>query len=236
VVELLGETRYGLELTQLVASRRMLRPGRDANAGPVLLIPGFMAGDGSMAVLGTWLARRGHRVSMSGIHFNAGCANRTAGALQVRVREFAERSGRPVTLIGQSRGGMLARCVAIREPESVEAIVMLGSPVRDPLAVNPSVLSALRSVARLVDAGIPGLFSTGRRDGDCCVPFHRDLAAPLPPSTRAVAVYSRSDGVVDWRACLDPAAEQVEVSSSHCGMSVNSAVYELLEKELARTG
>jgi hypothetical protein len=44
---------------------------------------------------------------------------------------------------------------------------------------------------------------------------------------------SRSDGIVDWRACLDPQAEQIEVDSSHCGMSVNLDVFRVLERVLA---
>jgi hypothetical protein len=49
---------------------------------------------------------------------------------------------------------------------------------------------------------------------------------------QAIAVHSRSDAIVDWRACLDPHAEPVEVDSSHCGMSVHPAVYRTLERML----
>jgi hypothetical protein len=109
---------------------------------------------------------------------------------------------------------------------------MLGSPVRDGLAVSPSVLRTVRWLARLGDLGVPGVFSTSCKDGDCCEAFGEDLAAPLPQEIQAVAVYSRSDGIVDWRACLDPYAEQVEVDSSHCGMSVHPQVYRVLERVL----
>src|SRR5947208_2788702 len=83
-------------------------------------------------------------------------------------------------------------------------------------------------LARLGDLGLPGMFSSRCRDGDCCADIRDELGAPLGPHIRAVAVYSRSDGVVDWRACLDAHAEAVEVHSSHCGMSVHTKVYELL--------
>jgi hypothetical protein len=65
-------------------------------------------------------------------------------------------------------------------------------------------------------------------DGSCCAGFREDLQAPIPSATRAVAVYSRSDGIVAWEACLDRYAEHVEVESSHCGMSVNAEVYRVL--------
>ena len=135
-------------------------------------------------------------------------------------------------LIGQSRGGALARALAVRDPDSVAALVMLGSPVRDGLAVSAPVLRTVRLLARLGDLGLPGVFSSSCRDGACCTAFEADLAAPLAPELRALAVYSRSDGIVDWRACLDPHAEQVEVDSSHCGMSVHPQVYRVLEQWL----
>jgi hypothetical protein len=111
-------------------------------------------------------------------------------------------------------------------------LVMLGSPVLDPLAVSTPVLRALRAVAWLGDAGIPGMLSTRCADGACCAQYRADLSAPPPPGIRAVAIYSRSDGIVDWRACLDPLAERMEVESSHCGMAVNTEVYGVLERVL----
>ena len=143
-------------------------------------------------------------------------------------------------VIGQSRGGELARVLAVRNPDAVATLVMLGSPVVEPVSVGRPVLSALRSVARLGDLGVPGMFSSRCADGDCCAAFREDLRAPLTPDVRAVAIYSRSDGIVSWRSCLDPGARHVEVESSHTGMSVNLAVYrvlaEILEEEPAWSG
>jgi len=93
----------------------------------------------------------------------------------------------------------------------------------------------VRSVARLGDLGLPGVFSSECADGDCCADFNALLRAPLEPGMPAVAVHSPSDGIVDWRACLDPYAECVEVDGSHCGMAVNPAVYRELESVLQRT-
>ena len=229
---LFGEARYGLELARLVASPELRAPRR-AGAPPVLLIPGFMAGDASLTVLATWLRRRGHRVSTSGIRINMDCAGKAAARLETHLQAFAADCHGPVVVIGQSRGGTLARYLATREPELVCGLATMGSPVLDPLAVSPSVLRAVRSVARLGDAGLPGVFSTECADGACCAGFLSELKAPLPAGLRAVAMHSRSDAIVDWRACLDPHAEQVEVNSSHCGMSVNPEVYRALERVLA---
>lgn len=202
----------------------------------MLLIPGFMAGDASLLVLRSWLRLRGHPVAMSGIRLNVDCAERAMGRLQELLHEFAASTSRPAIVIGQSRGGTLARCLAVREPELVGGLVTLGSPVLDELAVSAPVLRVVRSVARLADIGIPGTFSRACAEGPCCAAFREDLVATLPASVRATAIYSRSDGIVDWRACLDPDAEQVEVNSSHCGMAVNAEVYRVLESALAPTG
>ena len=136
-------------------------------------------------------------------------------------------------LIGQSRGGTYARALAARHPDAVGAVVMLGSPILDPLAVSPAVLNTVRAVARLGDLGVPGLFSTKCRDGACCAEFRSLLTGPLDPRVVGLAMYSRSDGVVDWHACLDPWSRCVEVEGSHCGMGVNVGVYRELERLLA---
>jgi triacylglycerol lipase len=233
---LLGETLWGLELAALLAAATVRPPRRQVAPPPVLLIPGFLAGDASLFVLRSWLRLRGHAVTMSGIRVNVDCAERSVARLQAHVRGFASREDARVVVIGQSRGGVLARCLAVREPEHVAGLVTLGSPVLDQLAVSAPVMRMVRSVALLSDLGVPGTFSAMCADGDCCSMFRHDLSAALPGSVKATAIYSRSDGIVDWRACLDPGAEHVEVSSSHCGMAVNASVYRVLERVLDREG
>jgi triacylglycerol lipase len=227
-----GELRYGFEFARLVCDPTFLRPGRQADAPPVLLVPGFMAGDTSMAVLRGWLRSRGSATSSAGIRLNIDCAERAVGRLEVPLRKLAERTGHRVVVIGQSRGGELARVLAIRNPDVVSTLVMLGSPVLGPLNVGKPVMRVLRSVAFLGDLGVPGMLSMQCAAGECCAPFREGLREPLTPGVRAVAIYSRSDGCVSWEACLDPCARQIEVESSHTGMSVNLAVYRVLAEIL----
>ncbi|MGH2984417.1 MAG: esterase/lipase family protein [Solirubrobacterales bacterium] len=231
IAPLRGELRYGLELARLLADERFRGVTRAHGRRPVLLIPGFLAGDTSLAVLGGWLRRRGHEVRGSGMWINADCAGRELARLERRLAEFDA----PVIVIGQSRGGTLARALAARHPQAVAALVTLGSPVRDPLAVSAPVRRTVGSLARLGDLGLPGMFSTDCRDGACCTEFRALLEVPLPPSMPTLAVHSRSDGIVDWRACLDPYAECIEVDGSHCGMAVNAGVYRELERLFDRT-
>ena len=227
-----GELRYSGELARLLAAGLLRPPRRRADAPPVMLVPGFMAGDSSLSVLRHWLRRRGHRVSMSGMLVNVGCAERIVTRLEDQLERLSSDCGGPVVLIGQSRGGTLARALAVRHPESVCGLVMLGSPIRDGLAVSPSVLRTVRLLARLGDIGVPGVFSTSCGDGACCETFRADLQAPLAPGIEAISVLSRSDAIVAWRACIDPHAETIEVDSSHCGMSVHPAVYRVLDQAL----
>jgi triacylglycerol lipase len=228
-VQLHGELRYGWELVRLATDPLFLRPRRRANGPPVLLVPGFLAGDQSLATMGTWLRRRGSRTAATGMWFNVDCGERAVRAIESRLHRLEERAGRRVVVIGQSRGGELARVLAVRNPASVSTLVMLGSPVLEPLNVGPAVLGAVRYVARLGDLGMPGLFSSDCADGPCCKSYWEDLSAPLPSAVRGVSVYSRTDGIVSWRACLDPWAQHVEVDSSHSGMSVNRSVYRVLD-------
>jgi triacylglycerol lipase len=225
-----AELRYWGELARLMADGRFRSPERAANRSPVLLIPGFMAGDSSLTVLAGWLRRRGHQVRGSGMRVNVDCAGRVLGRLERVLAEFDEAA----IVIGQSRGGTLARALAARHPDAVAGVVMLGSPVLDPLAVSSSTLRTVRSLAALGDLGLPGVFSSDCRNGNCCTEYYGLLRAALPSSMVALAVYSRSDAIVDWRACLDHSADCVEIDGSHCGMAVNARVYRELERALDR--
>jgi pimeloyl-ACP methyl ester carboxylesterase len=227
-----AELRYGLELARLLSDSGFRRPPRRGSGPPVLLVPGFMAGDPSLSVLAGWLRRRGSRAAGAGMLMNSDCAQRAVGRIESRLAALSERTGSRIVLIGQSRGGALARVAALQNPDLVSAVVMLGSPVLRPLDVGPGVLRAVRSVARLGDLGVPGMLSSECGDGPCCAAFRAGLGAPLPAEVRAVAIYSRSDGIVSWQACLDPCAEHVEVDSSHTGMSVNVVVYRVLARIL----
>jgi triacylglycerol lipase len=230
-----NELRFWPELAGLLTDPVFWSPPRESAEArprrPVLLIPGFMAGDASLTVLAGWLRRRGHTVRTSGIRLNVGCAGRDVERLDAVLAAFGE----PVVLIGQSRGGTMARALAARNPEAVAALVTLGSPVLDPLAASTHVLRTVRAVAFLGDLGLRGLFSTDCQDGPCCSEFRALLRRPLSGHAPALAIYSRTDAIVDWRACLDPHAECVEIDGSHCGMAVNAEVYRELERLLERS-
>ena len=197
---------------------------RRGHGKPVLLIPGFLAGDASLGVMAQWLKRIGYRPCRAGIRANVDCTARSVQRLEAQLEALAGRYGRNITVIGQSRGGAMARILAVRRPELVEGVICLGSPLVDQFAVHPFVRLQVNAVALLGSMGLDGVFSRGCRDG-CCAQANADLAARFPDGVEFTSIYSRSDGVVDWRACLDPGARHVEVRSTHVGMSVNCAVF-----------
>jgi pimeloyl-ACP methyl ester carboxylesterase len=228
------ETRVPLEHAALLRDPVLRGEGVPRGDGaPVLLVPGFLAGDGSLALMARWLRRIGHRPCRAGMRANVDCATRAVDRLAAQVERFAERHGRPVTIVGQSRGGTLARLLAVRHPEHVRAVVALGSPLVDQFAVHPLVRAHAMALGALGTLGVPGLFSRGCTHGSCCEEARAQATAALPRGIRFVSVYSRSDGIVDWRACLDPAAEHLEVRSTHIGMAVNAAVFRCVAEVLA---
>jgi pimeloyl-ACP methyl ester carboxylesterase len=205
----------------------------------------------------------GYAPKRAGLRFNADCSEAEMGRLELRLERAVQSAGRPAAIIGWSRGGLFARALAVRRPDLVDGIMTLGSPLLNPLGyVHPVLHLALEATSTLGDRGVPGLLSHScadewaldgatdpsrisealiartRRllaDGErCCEGFWRDVRAPFPKDVGFVSVYSKTDAIVNWPACLDPAARHIEVDASHCGMGVSKHVYRELAVELER--
>jgi triacylglycerol lipase len=234
LIPIWGEARFGLEHAALrrhpVFRGEGVPPGDGA---PVLLIPGFLAGDVSLGLMAQWLTRIGYRPCRAGMRINVDCTSRAIEGLERQLERYADKHGRAVTIVGQSRGGSLARVLAVRRPDLVARVVCLGSPLVDPLAVHPFVRAQVQAVALLGTLGIRGLFSHACRFGECCRQTREEAVGPWPEHVGFTSIYSRSDGIVNWRSCLDPHARHVEVRSSHVGMSVNPAAYRIVAEALA---
>jgi triacylglycerol lipase len=202
------------------------------DGAPVLLIPGFLAGDPSLATMARWLKRIGYRPCRARMRANVDCETRALDRLEESLERLAERHGRDVAVVGQSRGGTMARALAMRRPDLVSAIVTLGSPLVNHFAIHPLVRAQVTALGALGTFGVPGLIGRGCTHGDCCAETRARAGDPFPAGVGFVSVYSRSDGIVDWRSCLHPAAEHVEVSSSHIGMAVHADVYRAVARAL----
>jgi pimeloyl-ACP methyl ester carboxylesterase len=201
---------------------------------PAMLIPGFLAGDVSLRRMALWLRSGGYELTRSGIRWNTGCMDDTIEGVARRLRAVTARAGRPALVVGQSRGGSIGRAVATLYPDLVDTLVTLGSPLLDPLAVHTRVWPSIMTVGTLGSIGVPGMFSFSCISGDCCQDARRAHSAPWPEHVRFVSLYSRSDEIVRWEACLDPAAEHVEVDSSHIGMGMAREVWRAVARTLSR--
>jgi pimeloyl-ACP methyl ester carboxylesterase len=229
------EPRAGVEAAALFRSSVWRGGGvPDGDGRPVLLIPGFMAGDGSMNTLTRWLRLNGYRTRRAGIRANVGCSEDYVTRLEGRLEQLFDETGQRVAIIGQSRGGVIARALATRRPDLVSGLVNLGAPTVNQLSAHPFVLAQVLFVGVLGTGRIPGMFRVSCLRGACCERFRADLANAFPSDVGYTALYSKTDGVVDWRACLDPAAEQIEVRASHLGMGLNAEVYAELGNALGR--
>jgi triacylglycerol lipase len=191
---------------------------------PVLLVPGFMAGDTTLKAMSVFLRHQGFRTYRAQIHVNAGCTRQAADKLERRVESIATRRDRKVSIVGHSLGGMLARGLAARRPDLIEGIISLGSPVLAPGAIHRVLAWDAQILAKLTRAGFRGMMSVDCFGGECARLSFEESHEPIDPELGFTVIYSKRDGIVDWRACLDPAAEQVEVRTSHCGMAVDPAV------------
>jgi pimeloyl-ACP methyl ester carboxylesterase len=199
---------------------------------PALLIPGFLAGDPSLTRMAAWLRSGDVRTYRSGIVLNVDCMEPLMARLEARAEDVARRTGRRLLVIGQSRGGTLGRVLAVRRPDLVDTLVTLGSPVRDQLAITPRTELAVRAVSTLGTLGVPGLFSRDCAAGPCCARSRSQTLRAFPGGVRYVSVISERDEIVRPAACADPAAEHVEVSTTHVGMGLDAGVWRALAARL----
>jgi pimeloyl-ACP methyl ester carboxylesterase len=219
-IGLLGEARGLLELPNLLLrSRRLARQPR-GRGEPVLVLPGFGAGDTSTAVLRAYVRYLGYRPRGWGLGRNTGDVPVLLERVVSRLDRIAAEEGQCVSLIGWSLGGVLAREAARERPAAARQVITLGSPV----------------VGGPKYTAVAGFY---RRQGIDLDAIEAEVEARnrQPFATPVTAIYSRSDGVVAWRACIDPYAPQVdhvEVEATHLGLGFSPRVYEIIAQRLAR--
>jgi triacylglycerol lipase len=196
---------------------------RRGDGRPVLLIPGFLAGDQTLLTMQAWLLRLDYKPELSGIRFNVRQSEATVEAVLERLYVHHRRTKQKVALVGHSRGGLLAKVIADRNPELVSQVIALGSPLNEALDVHPLTMAAVHA-ARLYN------MLRYRSPADTEAAFIEQLAAS--PKVPVTSIYTRSDGVVNWKACLRPDVKTIEVKGSHGGLGMNAEVYHHLARLL----
>lgn len=232
----LAETRSTLELARLLVDpvfvTRSGLPRGDGRA--VVLVPGFLAGDPTLALMARWLRRLGYEPHTCGFVTNVDCSDRALQRVERRVDELHDRHGRRVAVVGHSRGGHFARAMAARAPDRVSHAISLGADLQGLVGISVPTLAAVAAVRR-------GLELTGRAraercfTAECTCAFARDYGRAFPADrVRLTSIYSKEDGVVRWEGSVVPEADCVEVTGSHVGLAVNRKAYRVIAQALAR--
>ena len=208
------------ELGAIRARRAVRRRAPRGDGHPVLVLPGFLAGDYSTGPLRRFLRELCYDARGWKQGANLGPNADVIRELQARLLHLHERHERKLSLVGWSLGGIYARELARALPDKVRSVVSLGSPFGDISATHATRLVAIRPGGRPVHESAP----------------IRDLLAqPIPvPST---SIYSKTDGIVHWQSCLQEeseTAENVEVRCSHTGMGFHPEVLEIVAERLAQ--
>jgi pimeloyl-ACP methyl ester carboxylesterase len=208
--------RAASELAVLAAARPLLAQAPKGDGHPVLVLPGLRADDRSTLPLRRYLRRLDYHVHGWGLGANVGPTDSIVDGIRQRVRTLHDRYDEPMSLVGWSLGGIYAREIARAAPQWVRQVITLGSPFRDIPGEESHPAAFVRTFRRREPRRPPDRGSL-----------------PVP----ATAIFSRSDGVVPWRASQGeegPRSESIEVVSSHCGLGHHPAALWAIADRLAQ--
>ncbi len=215
---LVGELGTAFQPWRLALKSRSLRSAPRGDGRIAVALPGWKAPELTTAPLRGYLRSIGHDARSWGFGINQGDVEAKRDEMVTKVRKLAERSERPVNLLGWSLGGVVAREVARSAPESVHRLVIYGSPV----VGGPTHT-----------AGV-GTYETQEVERIRELQAHLDATDPV--TTPTTAIFTRNDSVVDWRACIDRYSldvTTVEVGSTHIGLGIDPDVWLTVAESLA---
>ena len=217
----LMEVRAPLDWASVLLRAPQLAAAPRGDARPVMLLPGYGADETSMRPLGRYLDYLGYETHSWGLGRNRGDVEKDIVLVGLRCTEISEASnGKAVTLIGWSLGGVAAREAARLYEAHVREVITMGTPI-----VGGPKYTAV--AARFAEISSLDLDEFEKEVHE------RNSIGIRQPVT---SIYSKSDGVVDWRASIDtynPHARNLQVNSSHFGLGANGKVWYLIATTLA---
>jgi pimeloyl-ACP methyl ester carboxylesterase len=208
------EMRCAPEFAAFMGAWPFLAMDPRSDGHTVLVLPPFGVTDRYTQPLRSLLLSLGYRAEGWKLGHNLGLTNKVVDGVPRRLLELHERTGDPVSIVGWSMGGILARALAREHPAAVRHVIGLAAPFRlkqqDAGKTNASMLYDM--VRHLQADPLPAMLVEEPERGPLPVPY--------------TSIYSRSDGVVSWEACIDevgPSSENIEVYGSHIGLGHNPA-------------
>jgi pimeloyl-ACP methyl ester carboxylesterase len=210
------EGRAPLELGAMLASWPLLKSAPSGDGHAVIVFPGLGAGDLTTVPLRNFLSAQGYETYGWDLGLNFGPREGVLQKSVERVQEIQQDSGRKVSLIGWSLGGIYAREFAKALPNEVRSVITLGTP----FAGDPKATNAWRFYE----------FTSGHKLDDADMIEQLKLAPPVPTTS----IFSRTDGVVAWPLSLQKESkrtENIEVNASHVGLGFNPfALYAVADR------
>ncbi|MEQ8841529.1 MAG: alpha/beta fold hydrolase [Acidimicrobiales bacterium] len=222
LLEVRAAPEFGAFAASIPAMKALLPRGNEDRH--VLVLPGFMAGDGSTKPLRALLDRLGHQTHGWGLGRNIGPTTDILEGMIVLVERLALDKG-PIDIVGWSLGGLYGREIARLHPGAVRQVITLGSPFQ---TIGPEESNAKEAFAAL----------RHRHSDETKIPRVPSWARE-PLTVPATSIYTKGDGIVSWHQCLNralPRTENVEVYGSHCGLGHNPAAIWVIADRLAQRG
>lgn len=228
------EALFGAELLLLHASPVYYGLGIPRGDGAaVIVFPGFLGSDVCTAQLRSWLSRIGYRTYESGIGLNAECPNLLIQHQATEVLAKARAATRrKVHLIGHSLGGLIARSIAAQRPSEIASVTTLGAPFRGNVA-HAAVLRAEKAVRATILEAHGKAVKPNCYTPQCTCDFLNSLRRDLPSTIPQTAIFTRDDGIVDWRYCRTGHSDSdFEVPGTHIGLIFNASAYRIIATRL----
>ncbi len=195
---------------------------------PVVTVPGFLGSDSYLSKVNSWLSRIGYTSYPSKIGRNIQCLDDTSKKLKKTIDLAHRETGEKVNLIGHSLGGLICRSMAIENPELISSVITIGSPYKR-ISASPIVII----FGYLVQQNIQRQKNNKKclsRQCDCSVISLNKKRFPI--DIPILSIFSKNDSIIDWKCCINNEAENIEINSSHTGLTFNPEAYKKISEFL----
>jgi pimeloyl-ACP methyl ester carboxylesterase len=219
IASIFNEAFAAFELPKLLLRAPQLGRFKTKKPRKIIVMPGFGADDLSTLPIRGYLSFLGHQVQGWNRGLNIKDVEETLNELVEDVEKQTRHAEAPIVIVGWSLGGYLAREVARDLPDRIEQVFTLGSPI-----IGGPKYTQLAALYRAQGIDVDGI--------EQAIIEREDTTELTTPVT---AVYSKTDGIVAWQACIDkksPNVEHIEVKASHIGLGISADSFEIIGERL----